>query len=126
MKIKGIGFKVALVQIFNIDVFSKSVILFIKQRITFGGSMDSLHSVIVTVSSKGWVVIPSLFRRQIGLKPGMKMIVTEADGKIVLTPQASDPVDKLYGKLTGGESLTEALLAYRNEERKREKAKIHF
>jgi len=88
--------------------------------------MDSLHSVIVTVSSKGWVVIPSLFRRQIGLKPGMKMIVTEADGKIVLTPQAGDPVDRLYGKLTGGESLTEALLAGRNEERKREKAKIHF
>jgi AbrB family looped-hinge helix DNA binding protein len=87
--------------------------------------MGSLHSTIVTISSKGWVVIPSLFRRQIGLKPGMKMVVTEADGKIVLTPQAGDPVDKLYGKLADGESLTEALLADRTEEKKREKAKIH-
>ncbi len=87
--------------------------------------MGSLHSTIVTVSSKGWVVIPSLFRRQIGLKPGMKMVVTEADGKIVLTPQAGDPVDKLYGKLADGESLTDALMEDRAEEKKCEKAKIH-
>ena len=87
--------------------------------------MGTLHSTIVTVSSKGWVVIPSLFRRQIGLKPGMKMVVTEAEGKIVLTPQAIDPVDELYGKLAMGESLTEELLADRTEERDREKAKIY-
>jgi len=37
----------------------------------------------------------AVFRRQNGLKPGMKMVVTEADGKIVLTPQSGDPVDKL-------------------------------
>ncbi|RPH53009.1 MAG: AbrB/MazE/SpoVT family DNA-binding domain-containing protein [Desulfobacteraceae bacterium] len=87
--------------------------------------MGSLNSTIVTVSSKGWVVIPSLFRRQIGLKPGMKMVVTEADGKIVFTPQLDDPVDKLYGKLADGESLTDSLLAARAEDKKREKAKIH-
>ena len=87
--------------------------------------MGTLPSAIVTVSSKGWVVIPSLFRRQIGLKPGMKMVVTEAEGKIVLTPQTIDPVDKLFGKLAMGESLTEELLADRTEERDREKAKIY-
>jgi AbrB family looped-hinge helix DNA binding protein len=87
--------------------------------------MGTLHSTIVTVSSNGWVVIPSLFRRQIGLKPWMKMVVTEAEGKIVLTPQAIDPVDELYGKLAMGESLTEELLADRTKERDREKAKIH-
>jgi len=87
--------------------------------------MATLHSTIVTVSSKGWVVIPSLFRRQIGLKPGMKMMVTEADGKIVLTPQAIDPVDALYGKLAAEESLTRALLTDRKEERTREETKIH-
>ena len=87
--------------------------------------MATLHSTIVTVSSKGWVVIPSLFRRQIGLKPGMKILVTETDGKIVLTPQAIDPVDALYGKLAAGESLTRALLTDRKKERAREKNKIH-
>lgn len=84
--------------------------------------MSSFNSTIVTISSKGWVVIPSLFRRKIGLKPGMKMKVTETEGKIVLTPQVGDPVDELYGKLAGGESLTVALLADRAEERKREQA----
>jgi len=48
----------------------------------------------------------------------MKMIVTETGGKIVLTPQAGDPVDKLYGKLSDGESLTDALLADRKEGKK--------
>ena len=51
------------------------------------------------------------------------MVVTEAEGKIVLTPQAIDHVDKLYGKLAMGESLTGALLACRSEERDHEKAK---
>ena len=87
--------------------------------------MGAFNSTIVTVSSKGWVVIPSLFRRKIGLKPGMKMEVTETEGKIVLTPQAGDPVDELYGKLAGAESLTAALLADRAEERDREQAEIH-
>jgi AbrB family looped-hinge helix DNA binding protein len=87
--------------------------------------MGTLHSTIVTISSKGWVVIPSLFRKHVGLKPGMKMVVTEAGGKIVLTPQVSDPVDELYGKLTMGESLSEELLADRKEERDREKTKIY-
>ena len=87
--------------------------------------MGAFNSTIVTVSSKGWVVIPSLLRRKIGLKPGMKMEVTETEGKIVLTPQVGDPVDELYGKLAGGESLTAALLADRAEERDREQAETH-
>lgn len=86
--------------------------------------MGTLNSAIVTVSSKGRVVIPSLFRRQVGLKPGMKMVVTEAEGRIVLTPQAIDPVEMLYGKMAMGEALTGALLADRTKEREREKAKI--
>ncbi len=87
--------------------------------------MGAFNSTIVTVSSKGWVVIPSLIRRKIGLKPGMKIEVTETEGKIVLTPQAGDPVDELYGRLAGGESLTAALLADRAKEREREQAEIH-
>lgn len=87
--------------------------------------MGSTDTTIVTVSSKGWVVIPSPVRKKIGLKPGMKVAVTEQEGKVVLTPQHKDPVDRLYGALAGGESLTEALLAERGEEKNREKAKIH-
>lgn len=83
--------------------------------------MRAYKTTIVTVSSKGWVVIPSMFRKKIGLKPGMKMQVSEKEGKIILTRQSCDPIDELYGALRGGESLTRALLAYRAEERNREK-----
>jgi len=78
----------------------------------------------VTVSSKGWVVIPAMLRKKIGLKPGMMVAVREVEGEIVLTPQAEDSVDGLYGKLAGGESLTEALLSSRAEDGNREKAKV--
>lgn len=87
--------------------------------------MRAVDSSTVTVSSKGWVVIPSLLRRKIGLKPGMKVSVTEVDGKIVLTPQIGDPVDALFGKLAGGESLPGALLNSRAEDRGRENKKFH-
>ena len=87
--------------------------------------MSSANNTIVTVSSKGWVVIPSPVRKKIGLKPGMKVVVSEQEGKIVLMPQRENPVDRLYGALAEGESLTKALLAERKEDKKREKAKIH-
>ncbi len=87
--------------------------------------MGASQREIVTVSPKGWVVIPSLLRRKIGLKPGMRIKVTETDGKILLTPQIDDPVDALYGKLGKGKSLTKSLLAERKRERIREQAKIH-
>ncbi len=82
-------------------------------------------SLEVTISSKGWVVIPSLLRKKFGLKPGMKMTVTEEEGKIVLTPQAGDLVDRLYGKLSWEGSLTQALLADREKEKSREENKIY-
>jgi hypothetical protein len=55
----------------------------------------------------------------------MKVSVTEVDGKIVLTPQIEDPVDALFGKLAGGESLAGALLNSRAEDRGRENKKFH-
>jgi hypothetical protein len=54
----------------------------------------------------------------------MKVAVREVDGEIILTPQAEDLVEGLYGKLAGGDSLTEALLSSRAEDGNREKAKV--
>ncbi|MFP4391251.1 MAG: AbrB/MazE/SpoVT family DNA-binding domain-containing protein [Desulfohalobiaceae bacterium] len=79
----------------------------------------------VTVSSKGWVVIPAPLRRKIRLRPGMKMTIQEIEGKIILEPQTEDPVDILFGKLAGQASLTQALLEDRAEERNREQKSFH-
>ena len=87
--------------------------------------MTSPHIKTVTVSSKGWVVIPAPIRKKIRLKPGMKMTVQELEGKIILEPQTGDTVDSLFGKLAGKSSLTRALLEDRAEEKQREKKGIH-
>ena len=79
----------------------------------------------VTLSSKGWIVIPASIRKKMGLQPGMKVSVREEEGQIVLTPQSGDPVDRLYGKLAGEESLTEALLKDRAEEKDAERRKVY-
>lgn len=87
--------------------------------------MNSSKSATVTVSSKGWIVIPAPLRKKFNLKAGMKVLVKEVDGQIVLEPHLKDPVDLLYGKLSGGDSLKQALLKERSEDRKRERNKIH-
>ncbi len=79
-----------------------------------------------TVSSRGLVVIPAPLRRKINLKPGMKMVASEIEGKIVLTPQTSDCIDLFFGKLAGEDSLTQALLANKVEDKRLEKNSVCF
>lgn len=87
--------------------------------------MKRSEKTTVTVSSKGWIVIPAHIRKKMGLQPGTKVSVREDEGQIVLTPQSGDPVDRLYGKLAGGDSLTDALLQDRAEEKNAERSKVH-
>jgi len=42
---------------------------------------------VVTLSSKYQIVIPQDVRKKMNLKPGQKIVVTEKDGVIQLTPQ---------------------------------------
>ena len=76
------------------------------------------------VSAKGWIVIPAALRRRYGLTPGTLVEFQEAGDKILVIPRVSDPIEELYGKLAGGPSLTEALLADRAEELEREEAHL--
>ncbi|RLA94660.1 MAG: AbrB/MazE/SpoVT family DNA-binding domain-containing protein [Deltaproteobacteria bacterium] len=75
------------------------------------------------VSKKGWVVIPAPLRRRLGLKPGTIVEFREEEGKIIMLPQAEDPVEGLYGKLAGM-NLTDALLEMRGEELRHEEGKV--
>jgi AbrB family looped-hinge helix DNA binding protein len=79
---------------------------------------------IVKTSAKGQVVIPADMRERIGLKPGVKVLVTLAgENKVTIEPIPDDPIEAACGMLQGGPSLTRALLRERQEERKREEAK---
>lgn len=65
----------------------------------------------VTLSQKGWVVIPAELREKYQLKPGARIQVVDYGGVLALIPIADNPVEAAAGMLKGGDSLTEALLA---------------
>lgn len=70
----------------------------------------------VTVSGKGWVVIPQEIRRRYGLKKGDRVHIVDYGGVVGIVPASGDPIAEGFGMLKGGSSLTEGLL----EERRRE------
>ena len=78
----------------------------------------------LTISNKGWVVIPAELRKKYNLTPGTEVVIVDYGGVLAIVPALKDPVKQGYGMLKGGPSLTQALLKERAAERKREEAKI--
>lgn len=80
---------------------------------------------VVKMSAKGQVVIPVDLREKIGLKPGGRVLVTQAGGrKVLIEPVPDDPIEAACGMLQGGPSLTGALLKERRKDRAREEKKL--
>jgi AbrB family looped-hinge helix DNA binding protein len=77
----------------------------------------------VTVSSKGWVVIPAEIRKKYGLLPGKQVQVVDYGGIISLVPVADDPIEASRGLLAGGPSLTRELVREHAEEVKKDSKK---
>lgn len=77
----------------------------------------------VTVSAKGWVVIPADYRKKYDVRPGSEVEVVDFGGGLSLVPLLKNPTKEAQGLLKGGCSLTRALLAERAWERKREVAR---
>ena len=75
------------------------------------------------VSAKGWIVIPKPLRDKYGLTKGTHVQVMDHGDGLTLMPLPADPVKALHGMLEGGPSLTEELLAERNQEREREEGR---
>lgn len=78
----------------------------------------------VTLSDKGWVVIPKEIRKRYGLKKGDKLHIVDYAGRIAIIPAAADPIAAARGMLKGGPSLTRALLEERWLELEREERKM--
>jgi AbrB family looped-hinge helix DNA binding protein len=74
----------------------------------------------VTVSAKGWVVIPADYRRKYSVQPGSQVEIVDYGGGMSLVPAMDNPVRDAKGLLKGRRSLTRALLLERARERKRE------
>lgn len=77
----------------------------------------------VIVSEKGWVVIPADLRKKYSLQPGTEVQVVDYGGVLALVPGLSDPVRQAAGMLKGRKSLTRALLAEHQAEKRKEKTR---
>jgi AbrB family looped-hinge helix DNA binding protein len=79
---------------------------------------------IVTVSQKGWVVIPADLRQKYHWNSGDRVKVVDYGGVVSLVPVLDNPVDEGAGALkTPGRSLLRGLRRNRREERRREKSR---
>jgi AbrB family looped-hinge helix DNA binding protein len=63
-------------------------------------------TILVRLSSKGQLVIPSSVRRALRLSPGAEFRLEVANRKIILDPiEATSPIDALLGRFAGQDLL---------------------
>lgn len=76
----------------------------------------------VTISQKGWVVIPAELRRRYGWKPGDQLRIVDYGGLVSLQPVLRNPEEEGWGSSkVPGRSLLTALRKARKEERRVER-----
>jgi AbrB family looped-hinge helix DNA binding protein len=78
----------------------------------------------LTISSKGWVVIPAELRKKYHLTPGTEVIIVDYGGVLSIIPARKDPIKEGRGLLKNFPSLTKDLLEERKKERQREEARM--
>jgi AbrB family looped-hinge helix DNA binding protein len=79
----------------------------------------------LTISNKGWVVIPVEFRKKYNLQPGSKVVIVDYGGVLAIVPAVKDPINKGYGFLKDSPSLYDTLKKERELEKKREERFIN-
>jgi AbrB family looped-hinge helix DNA binding protein len=74
----------------------------------------------LTISHKGWVVIPADLRKKYNLVPGTKVFIVDYGGVLSIIPARKNPIKQGRGMLKGLPSLREDLLQERASECSRE------
>ncbi len=72
---------------------------------------------IISVSTKGQLVIPAEMRETLGIVPGSRVAVTLDDGALILRPVTERLVDETCGMLAGQGSLADELQQERRAEK---------
>ncbi|MBI5353619.1 MAG: AbrB/MazE/SpoVT family DNA-binding domain-containing protein [Chloroflexi bacterium] len=80
---------------------------------------------VLTISNKGWVVIPAEMRKKYNLSPGSEVMLVDYGGVLTIVPVIADPVKRGRGLLKGQPSLSDVLQKDREFEKKREKRLVH-
>ncbi len=74
----------------------------------------------LTISSKGWVVIPAELRKKYNLLPGTEVVIVDYGGVLSIVPAHKNPIRQGRGMLKGLPSLSQDLLKERAQEPVRE------
>lgn len=74
----------------------------------------------LTISNKGWVVIPAELRKKYNLLPGAEVVIVDYGGVLAIIPALKNPIKQGRGLLKDLPSLTQDLLQERKAERSRE------
>jgi AbrB family looped-hinge helix DNA binding protein len=77
----------------------------------------------LTISNKGWVVIPAELRKKYNLLPGTEVVIVDYGGVLSIIPALQNPIKQGRGMLKGLPSLTQELRKERGKERSREDRK---
>lgn len=78
----------------------------------------------LTISNKGWVVIPAELRKKYNLQPGTEVVIVDYGGVLSIIPAVKDPIKQGRGMLKGLPSLTQDLLKERAKDSARERGRI--
>lgn len=78
----------------------------------------------LTVSNKGWVVIPAELRKKYNLLPGTEVVIVDYGGVLSIIPALNNPIKQGRGRLKGLPSLTQDLVKERTKERSREERRM--
>jgi AbrB family looped-hinge helix DNA binding protein len=76
-----------------------------------------MNGSIMTVSTKGQLVIPSQMRDALGIEPGDRVALTLENGAILLRPITERLVEETRGMFAGGSSMADELQKERRAER---------
>ena len=78
----------------------------------------------LTISNKGWIVIPAELRKKYNLLPGTQVIVVDYGGVLSIVPAMQNPIKQGRGLLKDLPSLTDDLLKERAGEFAREETRV--
>jgi AbrB family looped-hinge helix DNA binding protein len=75
----------------------------------------------LTISNKGWVVIPAELRKKYHLLPGVEVRLVDYGGVLSIVPALADPIHQAAGITHSTKRLTEVLIAEHRLEYKHER-----
>jgi len=76
---------------------------------------------IVTVTTKGQIVIPAKTREKYGIQKGTKLSILDNGDELILKPITPEYLDRVAGVLKSRKSLSRQLLREHAKDRKKEK-----